>query len=336
VGWIENFHFLRPWFLLGLIPALALWLKLRSSATFANQWSSVVDAELLDHLLEGENQQDHRSPWYWWVGIGWLCCVLALAGPAWERRDTPTFRNVTERVIVIDLSTSMNARDIKPSRLLRVKQKVEDILQREDEVENAIVVYAASPFVVAPLTNDAETIKSMLSALNVDLMPAQGSRTSLALDQALELMHGVQSRRGQILLFTDSRVDSAALSSAATIAAEGFSLSVIGVGTEDGAPIPNGQRGFLKDRNGNIVVASLDEDALQSLAAAGDGDYRSVASDESDINFLLNSFDRLDGSANSDEEEGGLQTIEVWLDRGPWLMLLLLPVTALAFRRGWL
>ncbi len=333
---IEHFHFIRPWMLLSLLPAAYLWWQLSKSTGATNRWAEVVDPELLDHLLHGEHGAARRSKWHWWVALGWLATALALAGPSWEQQDVPTFRTVAERVIVIDLSKSMDAEDIKPSRLIRVQQKVEDILSRDEDVENAIVVYAASPFVVSPLTNDAETIRSMLSALSVDVMPAQGSRTALALDQARELLQAVRSKRGQVLLFTDSPVDSAALTAASAIAAEGYSLSVIGVGTADGAPVPNARAGFLKDRSGNIVIASLDESSLQSLAAAGGGAYRSVAQDESDINALLNRSSRAELANDSDVADDSQRSVERWVDRGPWLMLLLLPLAAFAFRRGWL
>lgn len=333
MGWIENFHFIRPLWLLSLLPVCWLWWKLRLSSAISTQWHDVVDPELLEHLLEGSSASGSGSRWYWWVGIAWLICVFALAGPSWERRDTPTFRNVAERVLVIDLSRSMDAKDIKPSRLVRVRQKVEDILAQSGEVENAVVVYAASPFVVSPLTNDAATIRSMLAALRVEIMPAQGSRTGLALQKALELLKSVKSKNGQILLFTDSAVDDAAMAAAAKIPVDGFTLSVIGVGSSDGAPIPNPRAGFVKDRNGNIVVARLDETSLQALAAAGGGEYRLIAANESDINALLAPVNRDRQNATVDDS---LQTIEVWLDRGPWLMLLVLPVAAVSFRRGWM
>lgn len=335
MGWIDHFHFMRPWLLLTLLPAAYLWWQLQRRSATANQWADVVDTALLPHLLQGEGGVHRQSRWHWWVGLGWIACALALAGPSWEQRDVPTFRNVAERVIVIDLSRSMDAEDIKPSRLTRVRQKVEDILARSDAVENAVVVYAASPFVVAPLTNDAETIRSMLSALSVDIMPAQGSRTALALDKARELLLAVRSKQGQVLLFTDSDVDSSALTAAAAISAEGYSLSVIGVGSEDGAPVPNIRAGFLKDRGGNIVIARLDEASLKALASAGGGGYRTIARDESDIEALLNSINRLEGDNTVDDDNNKLTT-EAWVDRGPWLMLLLLPLTAFAFRKGWL
>jgi len=337
VGWIENFHFLRPWWLFSLIPAFWLWTKLRVRSSVANQWSDVVDPELLGYLLDERGGIGKSSRWYWWVGIAWILCVLGLSGPSWELRDTPTFRNVAERVLVIDLSRSMDAEDIKPSRLTRVRQKVEDIINQSGEIENAIVVYAASPFVVSPLTNDAATIRSMLPALKVEIMPAQGSRTGLALNKALELLKSVKSKSGQILLFTDSAVDDEALAAAAAISVDGFSLSVIGVGSATGAPIPNPRAGFVKDNNGNIVVAQIDEASLKSLATVGGGEYRLVSSDESDINYLLKTFSRDDLTADDEaSNDDSLQTIEAWLDRGPWLILLLLPITAVAFRRGWL
>jgi len=333
VGWIDNFHFIRPLWLLSLLPVCWLWWKLRVSSSISTQWHDVVDPELLGHLLEGRGASGKSSRWYWWVGVAWVICVFALAGPSWERRDTPTFRNVAERVLVIDLSRSMDAKDIKPSRLVRVRQKIEDILAQSGEVENAVVVYAASPFVVSPLTNDAATIRSMLAALRVEIMPAQGSRTGLALEKALELLQSVKSKNGQILLFTDSGVDASAMDAAAKISVDGFSLSVIGVGSSDGAPIPNPRAGFVKDRSGNIVVARLDEISLRALAAAGGGEYQRIAQDESDINALLEPVNRDRPDSAIDDS---VQTIEAWLDRGPWLMLLVLPVAAVAFRRGWM
>ena len=168
-------------------------------------------------------------------------------------------------------------------------------------------------------------------------MPAQGSRTGLALNKAFELLQSVKSKSGQILLFTDSAVDDTAIAAAEAIAEQGYTLSVIGVGSTTGAPIPNPRAGFLKDRNGNIVVAQIEEASLKSLATAGDGEYRLISTDESDIDALLKKFNRSDLSASDDTaEDESLQTIEAWLDRGPWLILVLLPIAAAGFRRGWL
>ena len=242
---------------------------------------------------------------------------------------------MNEQVLVIDLSRSMDAKDIQPSRLVRVRQKVEDILSKSYETENAVVIFAASPFVVSPLTNDAETIRSMLPAIETGIMPAQGSRIGDGIRKAHDLLKSVKSKDGCILLFTDSAVDGDTFLAAEEVAAAGISLSVIGVGSAEGAPIPIPRGGFIKDLSGNIVVARLDESALGELAKVGGGKYRRITTDESDINSLL----KLPARENPDDDENtesSQQSIEAWLDRGPWLALLLLPFVAMSFRRGWL
>jgi len=335
VDWISNFHFIRPWWLLALLPIAWLLWRLRSVNDETSQWQQSVDPELLAHLLIGNDDNSRQVLWHALLALAWLLCVVTLAGPSWERKDTPTYRNVNEQVLVIDLSRSMDAKDIQPSRLVRVRQKVEDILSKSYETENAVVIFAASPFVVSPLTNDAETIRSMLPAIETGIMPAQGSRIGDGIRKAHDLLKSVKSKDGRILLFTDSAVDGDTFLAAEEVAAAGISLSVIGVGSAEGAPIPIPRGGFIKDLSGNIVVARLDESALGELAKVGGGKYRRITTDESDINSLL----KLPARENPDDDENtesSQQSIEAWLDRGPWLALLLLPFVAMSFRRGWL
>jgi len=335
VDWISNFHFIRPWWLLALLPIAWLLWRLRSVNDETSQWQQSVDPELLAHLLIGNDDNSRQMLWHALLALAWLLCVVTLAGPSWERKDTPTYRNVNEQVLVIDLSRSMDAKDIQPSRLVRVRQKVEDILSKSYETENAVVIFAASPFVVSPLTNDAETIRSMLPAIETGIMPAQGSRIGDGIRKAHDLLKSVKSKDGRILLFTDSAVDGDTFLAAEEVAAAGISLSVIGVGSAEGAPIPIPRGGFIKDLSGNIVVARLDESALGELAKVGGGKYRRITTDESDINSLL----KLPARENPDDDENtesSQQSIEAWLDRGPWLALLLLPFVAMSFRRGWL
>lgn len=335
MDWISNFHFIRPWWLLALLPIAWLLWRLRSVNDETSQWQQSVDPELLAHLLIGNDDNSRQVLWHALLALAWLLCVVTLAGPSWERKDTPTYRNVNEQVLVIDLSRSMDAKDIQPSRLVRVRQKVEDILSKSYETENAVVIFAASPFVVSPLTNDAETIRSMLPAIETGIMPAQGSRIGDGIRKAHDLLKSVKSKDGRILLFTDSAVDGDTFLAAEEVAAAGISLSVIGVGSAEGAPIPIPRGGFIKDLSGNIVVARLDESALGELAKVGGGKYRRITTDESDINSLL----KLPARENPDDDENtesSQQSIEAWLDRGPWLALLLLPFVAMSFRRGWL
>lgn len=329
--------------MLGLLPAVWFAWQLYQRTQTTSQWDTVVDAALMQHILEGQQEVSRQPVWYVFLGCTWLICTVAMAGPSWERKDTPTYRDARERVLVIDLSRSMDAQDIQPSRLDRTRQKVADILTLSADTETAVVIFAATPFVVAPLTNDVQTISSMLPGLNTSIMPAQGSRTGPALLKAYELLEAVKSRSGSIVLLTDSSVSQDAMVIARQIAETGITLSVIGVGTPAGAPIARvrPERGFMKDANGDVIVARLDEVALEELADIGGGRYSAITTDDTDIKTVLRDASIATNAQDANNGEGVIDSgtdrqIEVWLDRGPYVALLLLPLAAFVFRRGWL
>ena len=328
---IEQFHFIRPYWLLACLPLLVLgWLLLRQTER-GNRWQGVVDAALLEHLLDNKGARASRLPVFVIVA-GWLIVTLALAGPSWERKMSPVYRGADERVLLVDVSKSMDATDLKPTRLERARQKLTDILQRSTDTQTALIVFAAVPYVVSPLTDDAQTISSMVGSLDTSIVPAQGSRLALALERALDLLQGAGSKEGEIWLLTDSPVTGQALAQARCIESSGYKLSIMGFGTGEGAPIREKEGGFLKDQRGNIVVAKLDTDGLRDLAAAGGGVYASASTTDRDLDRL---FDGHSAATDIRENEQERQT-EVWLDRGPWLTLLAIPLAALFFRRGWL
>ena len=327
----ELFHFLQPHWFWALLPLLlVLWL-LRRPGESDTPWRQVCDARLLPYLLVNPDQRASRLP-LWLLAVGWLLAVIALADPVWEKQDQPVFRNQAARVVVLDLSNSMLSPDLKPSRLVRARYKVADILKQNNEGQTGLVVFAGDAFAVSPLTSDADTIQALLSPLEPALMPSQGSRVDLGLEQADKLMKQAGIRTGEILLVTDGFHDRRALDVAEQLRADGYRLSILGVGTDDGAPIPTGRGGFLHDSQGEIVVPKLDQAALQKLAAAGGGSYTTISSGDSDIKKLLK---QLQPGISDAMEETGMST-DIWQSNGPWLALLLLPLAALVFRRGWL
>lgn len=329
----SDFQFLRPLWFLALIPLVWLgWRMVQRARGGDSAWREVVDPALQGQLLQPDQQQSFRLPL---IGLclAWVLSVVALAGPVWERQKTAVYRTVTQRVLVLDLSLSMNANDVRPSRIERARQKLNDILDESAEAQIALVVFSAVPYVVTPLTDDVETVRSMLQALSTSLVPAQGSRPSLALLEAHKLLESTGSRDGTIWLLTDSTPDPASSEAAVTkIVDSGYRLSVLGFGTEQGAPIPDGNGGFVKDRSGNIVVPGLDESSLRTLASAGGGIYSRVSTSSSDIDRLIGGFSLPGELAASEDQQLG----EVWLERGPWILIALLPLVALGFRRGWL
>ncbi|MGB5306892.1 MAG: VWA domain-containing protein, partial [Gammaproteobacteria bacterium] len=183
----EQFHFIQPLWLLALLPlAFLLWQVSQHSST-NNPWRKVVDSRLLPLLMRDQRTGNRQFP-LWLLASGWLLTVLALADPAWEQQPQPVMQTTTSRVIVLDLSRSMLAADLQPSRLLRARFKVEDILARADESQTGLVVFAGAAFSVTPLTRDADTLRAQLKALEPDIMPAQGSRADLGLLKAQELL----------------------------------------------------------------------------------------------------------------------------------------------------
>ncbi|MGR9073187.1 MAG: VWA domain-containing protein, partial [Gammaproteobacteria bacterium] len=160
---MAEFHFIRPLWLLSLLPYSALlWLAFKNKLG-QGDWTGVCDAELLPYILERRAGKTSRGPAVCVAAAAFLA-IVALAGPTWERLPSPAFRNDAALVILLDLSRSMDAADVKPSRLVRARYKIADMLKRRKDGQTALAVYAADAFTVTPLTDDVETINSQLSA----------------------------------------------------------------------------------------------------------------------------------------------------------------------------
>lgn len=329
---MDDFHFLRPLWLLALPlgPLLVwiLWRRLHQGV----QWREVCDPHLLPHLLV--TPAAARRQWPYWALAGTLALsVVALAGPAWERLEQPVYRTLNARAVVLDLSRSMDATDYQPSRLTRARFKVVDILRRSRDRPVGLVVFAADGFLITPLTEDANTVISLLPAVETNIMPAQGSRADLGLRAAAQMLRRGGATRGEVILITDGVKGKRAQAEAAELRKSGFRVSVLAAGTPQGAPIPVQGGGFFKELQGGIVVAMTDLDALRAIAEAGGGRFATLASDDADIDHLLAEEIPKPWELDLRAVE---RTSEAWRDRGPWLVLLLLPIAALGFRRGWL
>lgn len=325
---LSEFHFLRPLWLLALIPALALFALLWRQSRNAGRWQRLIQPELLEHLLEPGDRRRSR-PLLWALLAGWMLATLALAGPAWEKRPMPAHQSQEALVILLDLSPSMRAEDIEPSRLVRARLKILDVLRQRRDGQTALVAYARSAHVVAPLTDDTATIESLVKVLSPELMPARGSRPEAAVDRALALMDAAGTERGRLLLITDGIVDAAVEPILQRLGDQPVSLSVLGVGTPDGAPIPNNRGDFERDTQGEVVVAKLREDRLKRLAGRSGGRYQRLRGDGADLEWLL---------AETGPGEAGQKQLErefdIWYDRGHWLVLCVLPLIVYSFRRG--
>lgn len=327
---LSGFHFLRPWWLLALAPLAILLYRLWRGGLVDRNWQEVCDAALLPFILQRSPGTRGRRALLLLALCG-LLLVLALAGPAWQRLPTPVQRAASALVIVVDLSRSMDAGDVRPSRLERARYKITDLLRLRREGQTALVIYAADAFTVAPLSDDVRTITAQLPALATDLPPTQGKAPGAGLARAARLLARGGVQRGHVLLVTDAAAPGARRG-VQSLAAAGHRVSVLAAGTRDGAPIALPEGGFLKDEQGAIVFPKTDHRALRALAGAGGGRYAVLRQDDSDVQALHAFFSR--APAVEEVDPGLILQPDTWQDQGHWLALLALPLAALGFRRG--
>jgi Ca-activated chloride channel family protein len=321
---MSEFHFLRPWWFLALLPVVGLLLGLWRSRGGASAWRSVFEARLLDRLWLEPPGRLTRLP-LWLLGLGWLLTVLALAGPTWERQPEPVWQTPSARILILDLSPSMDVADLAPSRLERARFKILDILAKSREGRTGLVVFAGEPHTVTPLTDDGETIANLLSALDTEIVPLTGDLAAPALALAGDLLQQAGAKRGEVVLLSDGMADrAAALGVARELRGEGHRLSVLGVGTVQGGPVPRTGGGFGK-------MARLPLEPLQELARAGGGVFSLLSADDRDLARVL-----LEPGRSTPLQEQGGRGVERWIERGVWLLPPLLLLAAAGFRRGWL
>jgi Ca-activated chloride channel homolog len=334
--WIQQFHLIRPYWLIALLPlALVIWLYARTQI-HSRSWASVIDKRLLSHLLQGSSHDKKPVPLMrLFLPLYTLGCliILALAGPAFEKRPQPVFKNQSALVIILDLSRSMDATDIKPSRLSRARFKIDDIINTRKDGQTALIVYAANAYVVSPLTDDAKTIAAQIPALETQIMPAQGSRLDIALNKALELFNNAGHSKGNILVITDS-INAKDRNTITALRDKNLTTSILAVGTAEGAPIANHNGGFVKDKNGSIVIPKLNIHDLKKAVQSGSGKFSLLSANDKDINHLLENIDPQTRGGEQADASGNKLKTDIWHEEGPWLVLFVIPFAAYAFRKG--
>lgn len=305
---MSDFHFLRPMWFLALIPSILILVALWYHQKRASSWDAVFDRQLLASLWLEPPGRRSRAPLIL-LGIGWLLVILALAGPVWERLPEPVWRTTASRILILDLSASMAATDLAPSRLERARFKINDILEKSAEGRIGMVVFAGEPHIVAPLTEDTATITNLLSALNTEIIPKPGNTGATALQMAGSLLQQAGLPSGDLLLISDGLDDiSTSLTVARDLYETGYRLSVLALGT-----------------------TQSDTVTLQELATAGGGAFSRLTPDDHDLESVLLELDQ--DSLQQERTDTGAKR---WIERGVWLLPLLLILGAASFRSGWL
>ena len=305
---MTEFHFIRPLWLLTLLPLLVLaWHVFRQTSAMT-AWSSVCDVHLLPHLIQTK-KHSRRIFSRLLLIVSVVLMIISLAGPTWSRLPVPTYQQIQPRVVILDMSNTMLIRDLTPDRLSRAKFKLHDLFMHQGVGQFGLVVYTDEPFVVSPLTDDGQTIDALLSSLTPDIMPVQGQQLASALEQAGQLITQAGFQQGQIVVLTASPPSAEAIAAAKTLSHAGIYTSVL-----------------------PVLGHELKKDTLfQPLAEAGQGQLLPFSDTSTDIEKWLSA------SRGSPSYVENLQNeIPVWRDQGRWFLIPTLIFLLPAFRRGWL
>lgn len=311
---LANFHFLRPWWLLALIPMyLFMRFVVRSDDSLA-QWQAHMSDTMIYHLAIKDKQKRRLTPTKLFIFFA-ILSTLVMAGPTWKQQPTPFFTDESVMIIGLDVSSSMNTSDIQPSRLLRAKQKIIELLQKRGDAKTALIAFAGSAHIAMPITKDKEMIKHFLDVLDSSLMPASGKAPQSLLNPAESLLAQVKAP-SSILLLTDQTNQLAITGFNKLLKESPHQLIVwaIGENPDSGMPSSTG----LDASNLNL---------LTELAQAGNGNMVPFTHNSDDVEQVLRS---LNNTLNNVDDNS-----LPWFDAGYLLLFLLLPLQVIWFRKGW-
>ncbi len=352
---IEQFHFIRPLWLWGCLPVIASFIVLWRARRTDSGWYDIIDPSLIKELLDNpaNKKTSRQSAWPLFAAAAGFCfCLAVLSGPSWEQRPEITEKKTDAIIIIADLTLSMHATDLAPSRLVRTRYKLLELLKQRKEGQTALIAYSGDAHTVSPLTDDTATIAALVPALSPEIMPSIGSNAVSAFQLANQLLENSHLSNAKILWLTDEILTHELLPIQELISRHKSHLLIFGVGTLAGGPIPLPSGKFVKLGNGHVVTAKLSRNLLKKLARQTGGRYLDLQIDNSDIEYALDESWMFSLAEDRSIESQSMQTDQVadsaissyisnpefdrWQDRGGWLALLLIPFMLLSFRKGWL
>ena len=320
-------HFLRPQWLWLLLAVPAIYLSFHIRDDVRARWKRYIDPELLDHLIVAHKRRWRFRPIHM-VCLLILLGAVALAGPTWKREQPPFTEDKAPLVIALDLSQTMDAIDLEPTRLERAKLKLRDLLKVRNGGRTALFVYAGTAHMVLPFTTDNSLFDLYLDSLSTALMPSEGKDTAKALRTIGDFLKD-ESVPGTILFVTDGIEPHALPVFQQFVAKEDNQndILVMGVGTSNGGPI-RVNNGFLTDRFGRRAYSKLDINALRSLSHI-DIAATTLTLNDDDIDWIQR---RVQHHLQAAQQQNSKTR---WIDEGYWLTIPIAAIAVLWFRKGW-
>jgi len=326
---MTEFEFAHPLWLWGLLLPLLILLLARQRTAFFDRIQHFADAHLLPHLLI--NTLKPRSL-FKLLGIWtlvWTLGILALAGPRWDYEEQEVFRAHNNLMILLDLSDSMRVKDLPQARLEQAMQEIEDILRQAQNLHIGLIGFAGLPHLIAPLSDDYQTLRNLLYEVKIEDIPVQGSQLSLALQEASRWLKGQSDKTSYVLLLSDGEFDAAEVQkSVAQLPQLNFHLHTLGIGTVQGKEIELADGSWKKDAKGEVILSRLNPQNLQQLASAGTGIYQQANYQQQDTQAILAAIQRDNAELDKDKTMQKL-----WHERFYLLVITMMILLLPQFRR---
>jgi Ca-activated chloride channel homolog len=299
---MADFHFLRPWWLLVLVPcALLIWAIPHHGDT-AQTWNGIVAPHLLPFLLQGRNRRARFTPLHL-IALGWLVAVLAIAGPTWRREPSPFADDTAALALVIKVSPSMMTEDVQPSRLARATEKIHDLLKQRAGAKTSLIAYSGSAHVVMPATSDGGIIDTFAQALDPKIMPKEGDAAAEALRLADQTL--TEQGTGSVLWITDSIAPEQASSLASWRKSSRTPVRLL-----------------------PPLLLGPELDALSKAARPANASLVNLTPDDADVTTLARAA-KFATAATGEKSDR-------WEESGYWITPLLAAILLPFFRRGWM
>jgi len=291
------FRFANSYMLYGLIvlPILIVLFYV------TNRWkkkniADFGDSSLMQQLMPEASTTKPVWKFYLYI-LALLFIILGLARPQFGSKLQEVKRKGIEIMIALDVSNSMNARDIQPSRLERAKQLVSKLVDKLSNDKIGLIVFAGDAYTQVPITTDYVSAKMFLSTITTGIVPVQGTAIGKAIDLASNSFPPNSELQKVIIIITDGENhEDDPVESAKKANEKGILVYTLGMGSPEGAPIPEGSdvsRNFKKDRQGSVVISKLDEVTLQKIALSAGGEYIPANNAQTGLNKLFEKVDKL-------------------------------------------
>ncbi|MCW3804881.1 vWA domain-containing protein [Plebeiibacterium marinum] len=292
------FRFENPEYLyfLAIIPILAF-LSLIIGKQRRKALEKFGNPELLDSLMPSASKTRPVIKFYIML-LAIACLIITMAGPQFGSKLETMKRKGIEIMIALDVSNSMNAQDIQPSRLDRAKRAIYQLVDKLNNDKVGLIVFAGQAYTQLPITTDYPSAKMFISSINTGIIPTQGTAIGAAIERGIRSFSSQEDINRAIIVITDGENhEDDAIAAAKAAVEKGIKVYTVGMGLPKGSPIPvpgGDSNNFMKDREGNVVISKLNEEMLIEIAKNGNGEFISANNIRKGINNLVDHLSKLE------------------------------------------